>query len=781
MFHRLSVVLILCCLTLSAFAAEQEDLFAAVRINDAEGVTMMLDEHPDWVFSKDEDGDSLLDTTIGGQGQEVLDLLLERKCPVNTRNWEGNTPLFSAAICNDAYAVDALIAHGAKVDAQNDSSQTPLYYAASFGSADAVDKLIAHGANVNVVDEALGYTPLLLAARYHYTDTALLLLKHGADANAVDKQGVNALRYALHNADTVLADALRKKKVTVAKPGTLAGAIEQGKITEVRSLLRKQPAAVSEVDNAGWTPLHFAALFGQVEIAKILLDAGADLEATEQLHNSTPLLLAVRAGQEKMTALLLDKGADSDAYDDASILDHAVSARNIDLLNLLLEQVFDAKPNTTETLLSALITATYEGFIPAIDALIDHGAPVNRFSDVYGGPPISHALNADVTLALINRGADVNAMSPTTSDEEGSFEHQTPLHYAVFIEDLEMARVLLAHGALVNAKDGNGETPLQAAIGQENMEMVELLQKNGGLYFGYTITNPLTVFLYDGVGIVPLRYVAERLGCTVTPGPGKDNVTVTDGKTTVVCTVGQDSAIKDDRTITLAALVARLDDNTYVPASLFREFGIAVDFEPLNKELIFTQPGKDISLILPTYGSEMTTWSAFYLDCYAGLTDRVIAQLKAGEKTDQYDAGSLSPLHVAVMHGRLGVVNALLDAGADIEAGDGYNDHPLHIAAAYGQQEAINVLLAHGAQLEARNCVGMTPLLAAVIFGQPDLVRLLIDKGADVNATDYYGLTVLDRLNSTEDLTGEDREAIAAILIAHGAKSSLPDPEEEGD
>jgi ankyrin repeat protein len=117
----------------------------------------------------------------------------------------------------------------------------------------------------------------------------------------------------------------------------------------------------------------------------------------------------------------------------------------------------------------ALLDAAWDGNIEAVKQHLDAGANVNAKED--GETPLHMAALSgpkEVAELLIAKGADVNA-----KDEDGV----TPLHWT---ETEEIAELLIAAGADVNAMDNSGDTPLDTAIRRKRPETADLLRKHGG-------------------------------------------------------------------------------------------------------------------------------------------------------------------------------------------------------------------------------------------------------------------------------------------------------------
>ena len=188
-----------------------------------------------------------------------------------------------------------------------------------------------------------------------------------------------------------------------ADPGlTLPEAAEQGDLKTVRSLVQKSDVNLAQGD--GMTALHWAAYQGNLEMTRVLIQAGANLNAANRLKALTPLLIAAQAGDAAMLDLLLKSGADAN------------------LANAL---------GTTPLMLAAA-----SGKPDAVKTLLDHGADVNARESARRQTALmfAAALNRDAVVRLLaSRGADLNATSkivPINADIVDEDGNSIPLHPA---------------------------------------------------------------------------------------------------------------------------------------------------------------------------------------------------------------------------------------------------------------------------------------------------------------------------------------------------------------
>jgi ankyrin repeat protein len=243
-------------------------------------------------------------------------------------------------------------------------------------------------------------------------------------------------------------------------------------------------ADVNAKDKYGYSPpLHEAALFDHKEIIELLIAAGADVNA-KGIAEWTPLHNAAYNGHKEIAEMLITASADVNAKDEdgGTPLDYAEEEGQVPPPT---SEVKAAKKETSKLLRKhggksgaedSILIAARTGNIEAVKKHLADGVSMDGKNDDW--IPLHHAAfggHKEVAGLLIAEGADVNA--ETVND-------MTPLHLAAFWGHKEIAALLIAKGADVNAKTNNGETPLDKATNPDNPNDTEatadLLRKHGG-------------------------------------------------------------------------------------------------------------------------------------------------------------------------------------------------------------------------------------------------------------------------------------------------------------
>lgn len=261
--------------------------------------------------------DTALTLACAGGHEELVELLLSRGADIEHRDKKGFTPLILAATAGHDKIVEILLNHGADIEAQSERTKdTPLSLACSGGRYDVVELILARGANKehrNVSD----YTPLSLAASGGYVNIIRMLLQHQAEINSRtgSKLGISPLMLAAMNGHTAAVRLLLdcgsdiNAQIETNRNTALTLACFQGR-HEVVSLLLDRKANVEHRAKTGLTPLMEAASGGYVEVGRVLLDKGADVNAPPvPSSRDTALTIAADKGHTKFVELLLQRKA----------------------------------------------------------------------------------------------------------------------------------------------------------------------------------------------------------------------------------------------------------------------------------------------------------------------------------------------------------------------------------------------------------------------------------------------------------------------------------------
>jgi ankyrin repeat protein/Flp pilus assembly protein TadD len=184
-------------------------------------------------------------------------------------------------------------------------------------------------------------------------------------------------------------------------------AAANGDIERIRQLLRDQ--SVDGRNRDGETALHWAAMFGQIDSARVLIEAGADV-GLKRNSGSTPLQAAVQNGHVAVVELLIDEGADFEVLqnDGTSLLYSAAGQGHLLALDALIDAGLDVDMHS-ENGTTALHVAAREGHTSIVERLIVAGVDLDPKTE-RGWTPLSYAAgngHADVAEQLIAAGADV--------------------------------------------------------------------------------------------------------------------------------------------------------------------------------------------------------------------------------------------------------------------------------------------------------------------------------------------------------------------------------------
>jgi ankyrin repeat protein len=328
---------------------------------------------------------TILMTAARAGSPEVLTLLIDRGADIQARERvAGETALMWAALENHADAVTLLAARGARLDDRSTVNSfprlrfgdgivarptvlprggwTPVMYAARQNAIHAARALADAGADLNVTDPD-GTSALVLAIINGHFDLANLLLQKGADPNVADEKGMAALYAAvdMHTLDETVGRPNPKPHSRLDAAGLVGALLAHAADPNARLAAPILERAHNDGDpnlGDGATPLMRAAKDADVEVMRLLLDKGADVNARTKTRRTALMYAASRLGGFRGTpnrgteqqaleaiALCLDRGADVNAADDKgqTALHLSVAAAEDSVVRLLVSRGADLK------------------------------------------------------------------------------------------------------------------------------------------------------------------------------------------------------------------------------------------------------------------------------------------------------------------------------------------------------------------------------------------------------------------------------------------------------
>ena len=390
---------------------------------------------------------------------------------------DGSTPLHWAAYRDDLAKANQLIRAGADVNAANDLGVTPLWAASLNGSVEMVGALLAAGANPNI-RLVSGETPLMAASRAGKPLVVQLLLKKSADPNVRGTRGQTALMWA----------------VSQQHPDVVRALLAGGADVHVRSdswsqMMAVPPHGLPEynrmIPQGGNTALLFAARVGDRESAKLIVDAGGNVN-DEDAWGVSATTLAAFSGYGDIARLLLDKGADPNAGKAGFTALHcAIMRRDEATVALLLER--GADPNAPVTMWTPTRRSSDDyHFMPALVGaspywlaarftqpgvmrlLVKHGADPKFVHEANYVQGEGYQRRTDKTTAVM-AALGMGGGTPWVSVSRAELEALT----------LETVTLALDLGADPDLKNTNGRTALDAARTAKFNAVAKLLEERG--------------------------------------------------------------------------------------------------------------------------------------------------------------------------------------------------------------------------------------------------------------------------------------------------------------
>ncbi|KAL7871637.1 hypothetical protein SRHO_G00066200 [Serrasalmus rhombeus] len=401
--------------------------------------------------------------------------------------------------------------------------------------------------------------------------------------------------------------------------GPLIQAIRSGDADKVRDIMMSvmTPRSLMGPNKDGWTPLHEAAYYGQIDCLTILLAAAPWMINSKTLKNQTPLILAVSRGHLACMKYLLKNGADPGipTTSNDTPLYEACATFNVQMVQLLVQYGADVNQKCLDgwTVLHEAVTQNNQEIC---EILVDYGAMVCS-PNLYGVTPLFLAAQCgcvEVLKFLLKNGADINSEA-----KDGA----TALYEACRNGHTEIVELLLSQSADANRPGKDGLLPLHVAAKGGSDGIVSMLLP----------TTSKTKIQQSGIS--PLHLAAEN---------DEDDVLElliqADFEVNAVL-APKHSRMYEDRRIT--ALYFAVDNSNIEAAAMLLEAGADPNLDPFNPLLLavrkdhvematlLMEHGANVNASIPTHP---TTFPACVMLSFCEMISHPMVSRWAGPMID---------------------------------------------------------------------------------------------------------------------------------------------------
>ncbi|KAH6999553.1 ankyrin repeat-containing domain protein [Ilyonectria destructans] len=767
--------------------------------------------------------DALLRWVIAGGHRPVMKHILHMRGPT-VMTFASNL-LLSAIRVDDLAFVTMLLEQGISPNSADSTftGRTALQTAVLSANSGIVQQLLDRRADVNgTIYGPFEYIPplnLFFAQKGQPVQILKMLIRAGADVNHIKSGYLSALQAAVSHLDPDVVTVLLKAGVDVNMP---VG--EKYKVICTQTWEKSKIPGNSISLSTLCTPLSIAASHGNKEIARLLLEAGADIDglwfsqaaahkslymfdsmdaSNPCLGTETPLQLSVRFGHLAMIKFLLDAGANPNTR---SIFG-STALQNIfagglpksmrqKVAHFLLRRGATVNIPASRNLaaMTPVQEAARSGDIELLSLFVDNGADLNAAPYHRGGRTALQAAaesgEPEMAIFLINSGAAINA-------DAAAYDGLTCLQAAVSCGNLVLVNKLLQRGARVNApaSTGSGQTALQAAVKGGYAEMVKTLLHAGANVNQITngqvaLCSAIEYYHYnsysndntDSDDDTDSNDNNESIyNILMKSGANPDPINVETTPLAIAASAGQAHLV--GRLLHAGANVNRpsLDpfrNPNMTPGLTPPRTPLAIAVAHGHKDVVqlLINSGADLNHVAPVGGANPLHYALGNDKFSRGITKSL---LRGSANPNKPSATGVFPIHLAAtcLSSRDAevAIKVLIDAGADVNS-PWRATTALQIVVEKGHERVVEMLLDAGADVNSQPGTA-TALQRAVEKGHKSLVQMLLDGGAEINApaAPSFGTTALqaavkrDDLPLVQDLISRGADVNAPPAIDHGA------------
>ena len=445
-------------------------------------------------------GSSIMHIVALYGSREDIEYLLEKGADIAAVDHEDNTPLHYAVLAGNSQAIE-ILSNSETLNSSNKMEHTALDLVLSAKRFGVVEKLIELGAKSNFFDEH-GVQMVMqedngerlsingddlnrplhivtlnsIKSRHAYIE---LLLDAGADVNALNQHGNTALHYAALKGDKeavriLLENSTDYNMVNEKGQTPLHYAATSGDVSTIEALLETDQFDVNDQDARGHSALYHAVMYNNYKAIDCLIRHGAKIDLIDK-KGATPLHYAVSDNLYESAICLIEKGADINQGDaeGRTPLHYASLKENSKIVTYLFSCGVDFTKtdhdNKTALELAKEKFGEENNIVMILEKLENGGSVFTNIIEDIGD------LNEQLKLRSLR-----TPLFDGQVEEKNIIEEVPPLHLAVASNNIrEIEEILSQEGVNINRVDDLGNTALHYAVALNNIEAAALLIEKG--------------------------------------------------------------------------------------------------------------------------------------------------------------------------------------------------------------------------------------------------------------------------------------------------------------
>ena len=721
-------------------------LHVAARVNEADLVSFLIIKGADTEVQNKE-GDTALHVAIKNDAIDAAKVLAIVHGDIFAKDAEENTALELALAKGEEWYDAMITSQTGKI--RDIDGESIVHYFVKTRDELAIDRCIQVGVPLSVRDN-YGFTPLDLAFKSAENSASIRIAARLLLAGATPVRGDFAyFEDAVRTHNMILRFNDGQTPLHIATIDGHTGIVDY--ILKEHTAVRIADI-LSAQDISGATPLHEAVRYGRVDIARLLLASGANVNAMDSIGKTPILLIIPSAAQQNMYPLLLVHKANvnqKDMYGDTVL--HVATMANVPVntLSLLVSNGASVNERNKEGV-TPLALAIETMHPEQVKFYSKSGADIYA-EDMKGNTPLTKALESDSRkmLETLITGSNIAA-----TDSSGN----TALHIAIEKDaPLDYIRYLVDAGSDVNARNKNGDSVLFVTVQKNRRDAGDLLlEKNADIFATNTQNDsPLRLALTqggevqdwlitsktlnstDGSGNTPLHYAAEwhlngAIIALIQKGAKVDAVNG-NGESAIY------SAVRggDDSPSTINVLVSNglvIDSRNKLGRDNLGNTPLhaAVKWNGFNNAKTLVALGVDVD------AQNLSGKTALSDACRSAKKDMAILLIRSGADINATDATGRTVLMDAISSSNEDMVRLLLQYKANVQVQEMSGQNAYHEAAVTGNIGIINMIRKAGGNPLSRDAAGETPF-SLVLGAEISVIQAVL--GNDTTISDSDGNT----------------------------------------